>query len=75
MPSILKADDAFDQARSLRIRSYVNFLQKNPRAGMGNRGLWEIGDAVNYLTIYQPKSLRFRNLLPSSDGLTDCRDG
>lgn len=28
------AEVAFDQARSLRVRSYVNFLQKNPDAGM-----------------------------------------
>jgi hypothetical protein len=34
-----------------------------------------LGDAVNYLTIYQPESLRFRDHLPSSDGFTDCRDG
>jgi len=28
------ADVAFDQARSLRVRSYVNFLKNNPSAGM-----------------------------------------
>lgn len=28
------ADVAFDQARSLRVRSYVNFLQNNPAADM-----------------------------------------
>jgi len=28
------ADVALDQARSLRVRSYVNFLKKNPDAGM-----------------------------------------